>query len=227
MSSYDRMVASYDFLKSGDTRRWRYPQTNFFKGLYGRVLYVGIGTGQEILHFPQASPGPGLKDQSGQFSSFNGTAESHLELSKGITDLTAIDVSLEMIKRAEGRTRNYPGTFHRMLMNVERLGFQDESFDCVLAVCVFCTVNNPVKGFREVNRVLKAGGKIFAFEHVLSRNPIYAAILKMMTQITQLFYGTHLDRDTIGNMEEAGLLIESVQNHYLDIVKAIVASKRL
>ena len=44
-------------------------------------------------------------------------------------------------------------------MDVERLDFADDSFDTVVATCVFCSVPNPIQGLKEVRRVTKPSGK--------------------------------------------------------------------
>jgi ubiquinone/menaquinone biosynthesis C-methylase UbiE len=190
---YDGVAKFYDFLKSGDSRRWEKPQMDFFKNLKGRVLYVGIGTGQEIVNFP-----PNLK-------------------------IIAIDISAKMLKNAKQRIEEYQGQIYPIMMNAESLGFDDQIFDSIVTVCVFCTVENPVDGFKELRRVLKPGGKIYSFEHVLSQNPLYALILKYMNQLSTRLSGTRLDRDTGLNIRKAGLKIESETNIYQDIVKAFVS----
>ena len=63
------------------------------------------------------------------------------------------------------------------------------------------------------------------FEHVLSKNPVFGLILKSMSQITTRISGTHLDRNTVGNVKKAGLAVDYERNIYLDIVKAIAAHK--
>lgn len=195
-AKYDRVARFYDYLKGGDTRRWADTQLKFFKSVSGKVLYVGIGTGQEIVNFP-----PGL-------------------------DITAIDLSREMLEYAHRRIGQYPGRIRPALMNVENLGFPDNSFDTILTVCVFCSVANPVRGLKELWRVLKPDGKILMFEHVLSKNRVYGLILKMMSLITTRLSGTHLDRDTVGNLRKAGFKIESERNIYLDIVKAVAGRRK-
>jgi ubiquinone/menaquinone biosynthesis C-methylase UbiE len=190
---YDRISKFYDFLKSGDTRRWSPAQKIFFQGLRGRVLYVGVGPGPEIVNFP-----PGL-------------------------DITAIDISEQMLRAARRRADVYPGTFRCINMDVAQLGFPDQAFDTVLGVCVFCTVERPIEGLRELRRVLKPGGKLMMFEHVLSRYAVFAAILKLMSRLTVRLSGTHLDRNTVENVRRAGFTVESELNIYLDIVKAITA----
>lgn len=192
---YNRISSVYDFLKRGDMRRWKQIQIDFFSQLHGKILYVGIGPGPEIVNFP-----PGL-------------------------DIVAIDLSRNMMELARERAANYKGKFKLINMNVESLGFPDNSFDSVLTVCVFCTVENPVQGLEELRRVLKPDGKLFMFEHVISKNPVYALSLKWFSLFTTMLSGTHLDRDTVANLGKAGFKIESNRNVYLDIVKTLVAHK--
>ncbi len=191
---YNRISRFYEFLKTGDTRRWEKSQREFFQKLRGKVLYIGIGPGPEIANFP-----PGL-------------------------EIVAIDLSEKMMAQSQRRAEAYSGNIRLANMNVEDLGFADGVFDCVLAVCVFCTVEAPVKGLQEVRRVLKPSGKLLMFEHVLSQNPVYALILKGMNLVTKRLSGTYLDRNTAANVEKAGFWIESNRNVYLDIVKTIEAN---
>lgn len=192
-TQYDRLSLFYDFIRQGDMRRWKQVQLDFFSPLKGKMLYVGIGPGPEIVNFP-----PGL-------------------------DIYAIDLNQKMMQLARKRAENYRGKVHLLNMDAETLAFPDRTFDCVLTVCVFCTVANPIQGLKELKRVLKPGGKLYMFEHVLSKNPIYALPLKIMSLFTTRLSGTHLDRDTISNVLKAGFTLESDRNVYLDIVKMITA----
>jgi ubiquinone/menaquinone biosynthesis C-methylase UbiE len=193
---YNRIAPNYDFLKTGDMLRWSAAQRSFFKSMRGRILYVGAGTGQEIVNFP-----PGL-------------------------DILAIDLSRNMLERARPRAARYRGKIKFAVMDIENLGFPDNVFDTILSVCVFCTVEHPVRGLQELKRVLKPGGRIMMFEHVLSKNPVYGTLLKLMSLLTTRVSGTHLDRDTAENLRLAGFALESERNIYLDIVKTFVGHRR-
>ncbi len=193
--NYDGAAKFFDILRSGDSRRWSDVQKQFFSQLKGRVLYVGIGTGQEIVNFP-----PGL-------------------------DIVAIDISEEMLKRAQDRISSYPGTIKPILMDAHATSFEDNSFDMVLTVCVLCTVEKPVQVLEELKRVLKPGGTLVSFEHVQSRNPLFAWPLLLMNPFSLKLAGTSLIRDTAKNIRSAGydLLVDS--NVYLDIVKMFTSKK--
>ena len=191
--SYDGVAKVFDYFRAGDMRRWGPDQLALFKNLHGKVLYIGIGTGQEIVNFP-----PQL-------------------------DITAVDLSYEMLTRSQSRVKNYPGKIHRCQMDAELTAFKDNSFDTVLTVCVLCSVKQPVNCLQELKRVLKPDGELVMFEHVLSKNPVYGLILKTMSNITEYLEGTYLDRNTVENAERAGFKIHSHKNVYLDIVKALRA----
>jgi ubiquinone/menaquinone biosynthesis C-methylase UbiE len=191
--SYDGVAKTFDILRGGDMRRWRDDQRSLFKNLKGKILYVGMGTGLEIVNFPAN------------------------------LDITAVDLSYAMLNRSQQRVENYPGKIHRCQMDAELTAFKDNSFDTVLTVCVLCSVKQPVNCLQELKRVLKPDGELVMFEHVLSKNPVYGLILKIMSNITEYLEGTYLDRNTVENAERAGFKIHSHKNVYLDIVKALRA----
>ena len=154
---------------------------------------MGIGTGLETVNFP-----PYL-------------------------NITAIDLSFLMLERSKTRVEKYPGKIHRCQLDAETTAFRENSFDTIVTVCVLCTVKHPIACLEELKRVLKPEGKLVMFEHVLSRNPIYALALKTMSNFTERLEGTYLDRPTVNNAKKAGFEILSHKNVYLDIVKALVA----
>jgi ubiquinone/menaquinone biosynthesis C-methylase UbiE len=193
--NFDGAAKLFDFIRSGDSRRWGGVQKKFFSQLQGKVLYVGIGTGQEIVNFP-----PGL-------------------------DIVAIDISAEMLKRAQERISAYPGNMTSLIMDAHNTTFEDNSFDMVLTVCVLCTVDKPVQVLEELKRVLKPGGKLVSFEHVQSRNPLFAWPLFMMNFLSLKLTGTSLIRHTAKNIRLAGFDLITEANVYLDIVKMFTSRK--
>jgi ubiquinone/menaquinone biosynthesis C-methylase UbiE len=139
-------------------------------------------------------------------------------------DLIAIDISPRMIHRARTKARREGGNIRMVLTDAQRLAFGDQTFDTVLTVCTFCSIPNPVEGLQELYRVLKPGGRLLMFEHVRSKIGPFALFLDFMTFLTRKF-GPDLNRDTVGNVLQAGFRLQREENVYLDIVKAIEATK--
>ena len=103
-----------------------------------RVLDVGVGTGKSIASYP---------------------AGAHV---------TAIDVSPRMLARAARRPIPRRARADLLLADVQRLPFEDETFDVAVTTFVFCSVPDPLQGLREIRRVLKPAGRLSMVEHVLS-----------------------------------------------------------
>jgi phosphatidylethanolamine/phosphatidyl-N-methylethanolamine N-methyltransferase len=94
-----------------------------------RVLIVGVGTGLDLEHTP---------------------AEA---------EVTGIDLSADMLRRAELKARHRNCSLTQM--NAEQLDFDDESFDVVIMNCILSVVADPAKALREAARVLTPSGSIW------------------------------------------------------------------
>ncbi|MBI5764776.1 MAG: methyltransferase domain-containing protein [Planctomycetes bacterium] len=183
----------YDICEGSELRRG-VAKSALFQNMRGRVLFVAIGTGVDILHFP-----PGL-------------------------EIVAVDISKEMLRRAEARRAKYVGNLQLVEADAMNLGFPDASFDTVATSCTFCSVPDPMRGLMELFRVLRPGGQLLMFEHVRSRTPIFGLTLDLMTLWTRRL-GTEMNRDTVGNVRKAGFKITRIDSIYLDIILAIHARK--
>lgn len=163
-------------------------------GAGGRILEVGVGTG---LNLPLYPPG---------------------------SDVTGIDLSPLMLKRAVALARE-KGLKARLLeMDVQRMDFPDHYFDTVVATCVFCTVPDPVRGFKEIKRVLRPGGHIILLEHVRSARPVPGRVMDLLNPLALALIGDNINRDTLANMKKAGLIITRVTDIKGDILKIIRAT---
>jgi ubiquinone/menaquinone biosynthesis C-methylase UbiE len=136
--------------------------------------------------------------------------------------VVAVDISPKMLERAALKTSQHAGTITLYEMDVCNLDFADASFDTVITACTFCSVPRPVQGLRELHRVLKPGGQLLMFEHVRSRIGPIGVLLDLMTPLS-IRFGPALNRDTVGNVRNAGFRVTRVENVYLDIIKTIEA----
>jgi len=156
----------------------------------GRVLELGAGTGSNLAFYPTAK---GKPEVPGGGSGSSGTTRFTLTLSDMV-------VSPLLSERAAAHSRTTP-----VAADVESLPFPDASFDTVVATLLFCSVPNPVAGFREILRVLVPGGRYLFIEHVLSNcRPLAKAQVGLTPAWRRLAGGCRLDRDSVSTMEDAG-----------------------
>lgn len=137
-------------------------------------------------------------------------------------EVTGIDFSSNMLKRAK-KAVQHKDNISLMEMDAEQLTFKDNSFDTVVASCVFCAVPDPIQGIKEMRRVCKPGGKIIMVEHVRSNKKILGKLMDWLNVLTVAIMGEHINRDTENNVLLAGFNREDVKSEYLfgDIVKFI------
>lgn len=166
-----------------------------FSDMRGRVVFVAAGTGSDFTSFP-----PGM-------------------------DITAIDISDAMLRRAAKRAVAYGRTLRLLKADALALPFPDSSFDTAVTSCTMCSVPDPVRALRELHRVLRPDGRLLMFEHVRSRQFLLAWVLDLMTIWTRRT-GTEMNRDTLSNARIAGFQIADVQCAYLDIILAVRAVKQ-
>jgi len=147
-----------------------------------RILEVGVGTGKNFDLYPD--------DKS----------------------ITAIDFSPGMLNKARKRAERLGVHVDLHEMDVEQLQLPGHSYDTILATFVFCSVPDPVKGLREIGKVCKKSGKIILLEHVRPGNRVLGKVFDIFNRVTVRMMGVHINRETIANIERAGLTIVSEEN---------------
>lgn len=179
---YDRFSHVYDFIVDGAGRSQfrRWRKLLWSRAEGTHILEVGVGTGGSLEYYPQGN------------------------------ELTAIDFSPRMLKRAREKAIGRQAAGRLLLMDTQYLGFRDNTFDTVVASLVFCTVPDPVRGFREIKRVVKPGGKVLLLEHVLSSNRFMAGLMNMVNPLTLAILGDNINRKTVENVAKSGLAVEKV-----------------
>lgn len=129
-----------------------------------RVLEVGVGTGLNLPLYPRDC------------------------------DVTGVDISVEMLRKAEERICTYGVTNAKlMVMDASKLEFPDNSFDRVIATYVISAVPDPVNTLLEMRRVCKPSGHLVILNHFKSDNPIIGMFEKILAPVcTKIGFNTEL-----------------------------------
>lgn len=171
---YDRNAAVYDKVLSPVEKTLSRWRRRLLKDAQGKTLEVGVGTGKSFSDYP------------------NGVW------------ITGIDSSENMLKHARKRAKGYNNIDKLLIMDAEELNFLDNSFDTVFASCVFCSVSNPIKAFKEIKRVCKPSGTVYLLEHVRSQKKVIGKVMDILNPISFALYGDNINRRTYDNLIEAG-----------------------
>src|SRR4030042_2431702 len=124
-------------------------------------------------------------------------------------EITAVDFSEEMLKRARNRASRHKVKVNLQRMDAQNLEFADNTFDTVVATVVFCSIPDPARGIREVERVCKPGGKVVLLEQDLSSNLFSRWLMKVANPLIARM-GSDFRRRPLENIARSGLKVEHV-----------------
>jgi SAM-dependent methyltransferase len=156
------------------------------RGLHGRVLEIGFGSGLNLPHLPLA-----------------------------VAELDAVepaDVGWALSERRRERTRV---PVRRRGLDGQRLAGEDESYDAVLTTFTLCTIPDAAAALAEVRRVLRPGGTLHFLEHGLAPDPGVATWQRLLEPVQRrVFAGCHLTRDVPALVTAAGLDVVELDQRY-------------
>jgi ubiquinone/menaquinone biosynthesis C-methylase UbiE len=150
-------------------------------GLTGRVVEVGAGSGVSFAHYPTS-----------------------------VSELIAIEPEpalRDLARRAVGGASVPVEVLDGV---AERLPLADASVDAVVFAGVLCSVDDPARVLGEARRILRPGGELRFYEHVIARNGRLRGLQRLLdaTFWPRLFGGCRLTRDTEAALTAAGFAIE-------------------
>lgn len=166
-----------------------------FRGLSGRILDAGVGTGRNFPFYPPGS------------------------------EVVGIDLSPAMLARAERRRRFAAAPVELRQMDVTHLDFPDRSFDAAVATFLFCTLPDElqVAGMRELGRVVKPGGIIRCLEYTRPSGGFRRAMTRVWEPWIHWAYGAGFDRQTERLAPEAGLHVFESRFVHDELIKLLGA----
>jgi phosphatidylethanolamine/phosphatidyl-N-methylethanolamine N-methyltransferase len=153
-----------------------------FAPLYDLVFGAGLAPGRRAaVEALQCRPGERILEAC------VGTGLS-LPLYPAGVRVTGIDISLDMLKKAEARVAAHRLTNVEALlpMDAERLAFADGSFDKVAMMFALSGLPDPVRAVREIRRVCRPGGTIVIAQHFRTRSALLRLCEGLLSPIYRL-----------------------------------------
>jgi ubiquinone/menaquinone biosynthesis C-methylase UbiE len=96
----------------------------------------------------------------------------------------------------------------------EALPLRDASMDAGVSAGLLCTVADPAAALAELARVIRLGGELRFYEHVISRRPRAARLQRGLDASgvwARAMGGCHTGRDTEAAIARAGFRIEWIE----------------
>ncbi|MFH1624138.1 MAG: class I SAM-dependent methyltransferase [Pseudomonadota bacterium] len=192
---YDRSAWFYDLCQfpMEHMRLSRWREILWDKVTGRDILEVGVGTGKNLPLYP--------KDKT----------------------ITAIDISPKMLARAKRKAKSLGIATRFLEMDVQRLEFEENSFDAIVTTFIFCSVPDPVLGLRELRRVIRPNGHLLMLEHMRPTNAILGWTFDLINPLVVRITGANINRETMKNLQRAGWLVKDQTDIFSDFVKLIEA----
>jgi SAM-dependent methyltransferase len=150
-------------------------------GLSGRVIEIGAGNGINFANYP---------------------AE--------VTEVVAVEPEAYLRDKAAQAAASAPVPVTVVDGLADALPAEDARFDAAVTSLVLCSVPDQARALAEVARVLKPGGELRFYEHILSQDPKVARLQNRIEPVWRFCGGgCHPNRDTPAAIEAAGFRMES------------------
>ena len=158
------------------------------RGLAGRVLEVGFGSGLNLPYYPRA-----------------------------VTEILALDPAPAAQPLSAARRAACPIPVQWIALRADgSLPLPDGTLDAVLSTFTLCTIPNIGPALRELYRVLKPEGKLHFLEHGKSPDSRVARLQDLFTPLQRrVAGGCHLNRAIDDLLRDAGFCIDALRTYYL------------
>jgi ubiquinone/menaquinone biosynthesis C-methylase UbiE len=168
--------------KTADQRGGTDHRRRLLAGLSGIVLELGAGHGLNLPHYPA-----------------------------DVTEVIAIEPEPTLRAQATEAAASAPVAVRVLSGVADELPLDDASVDAAVASLVLCSVPDQDRALAELNRVLRPGGQLRFYEHVIARCQPKRTLLQVADHSglwPRIAGGCHPARDTGAAIERAGFRIE-------------------
>jgi ubiquinone/menaquinone biosynthesis C-methylase UbiE len=150
-------------------------------GLHGRVIELGAGNGLNFSHYPST-----------------------------VAEVVAVEPESFLRNRAGEAAHSVSVPIAILDGTADALPVPDAAFDAGIASLVLCSVPDQPTALAELRRVIRPGGELRFFEHVVSKRAGPARVQRIADRTIRPFLsgGCHAGRDTLAAIEAAGFVID-------------------
>jgi ubiquinone/menaquinone biosynthesis C-methylase UbiE len=170
---------------TAEERGAREHRRRLLEGLSGTVVEIGAGQG---LNFPHYAP--------------------------EVTQVIAIEPEPTLRREAESVAAKARVPISVVAGVADELPVDDAAADAVVASLVLCSVPDQQRALAEVRRVLRPGGELRFYEHVIARCQPKRLMLQVIDRSglwPAISGGCHPARDTTEAIRQAGFDIEEIE----------------
>jgi len=153
---------------------------------------------------------PGSLDAWLKCCAGNGLDFSHYP--NTVSEVIAVEPESYLRAKAELSALNAPINVRVVDGDAEHLPLEDGSIDAAVASLVLCSVANQAAALEEIQRVLRPGGELRFYEHVVATNSRLARIQRLVNPVwTRFAGGCRLTRSTLEAIKEAGFVVDDYE----------------
>jgi ubiquinone/menaquinone biosynthesis C-methylase UbiE len=186
MGLYQEQVLPRVLNKAMNTKVEREIRSRVCRGLRGKVVEIGFGSGLNTAYYPSA-----------------------------VTHVHAIEPSDVSMHLAEPRIQATSAPVERGGLTGEVLDLPSEGFDAVLSTWTLCTIPDIAAALNEIRRVLKPDGVFLFAEHGHSPDVSVARWQERLEPLEKrLVGGCHLTRRIDESIEGAGFVLDQLDTYY-------------
>lgn len=171
----------YSRLAAREPAQVRDHRRRLLAGLSGRVVEIGAGSGANFAHYPP-----------------------------GVTEVVAVEPEPFLRREAAEAARAASVPVTLLDATAERLPLADGAVDVGVACLMLCSVDDQASVLAELRRVIRPGGELRYYEHVLGRRPAVARVQRAVDRLfwPRAFGNCHTARDTPAAIAAAGFAVQ-------------------